>query len=129
MPPVPPPAPGGVTDLRAAAGCRVVVVDGLTETAAVLRAVFEPRGHQVDRVRGFEFASRDATAAARVLVLHDDGPARGLLPGDARRVVIGRHATVAAPGERRLTHPFQYPELVRAIEALLADDLPRPVAA
>lgn len=107
-------------------GQQVVVVDGVPETAQVLRAVLEPRGHRVERVRGFDSessAKRDA-----VLVLHDDGvspAARRHKYGTAPRVIVASltsdHMTaVDAPEEQRLTQPFHYAELIRAVESLLA---------
>ena len=107
-------------------GQRLVVVDGVPETVQVLRAVFEPRGHQVDRVRAFEFA-RLADEPDGVLVLHDDG-ARPPATSNGRvpRVIIGSIAA-AAESDRlpdagpRLSQPFHYAELIRAVESLLAE--------
>lgn len=109
-------------------GQQVVVVDGVPETAQVLRAVLEPRGHRVERVRGFDPAR--STATDTVLVLHDDGSsdaARRHKYGTVPRVIIGSLApgSAAAPAggtEQRLAQLFQYAELIRAVESLLAGD-------
>ena len=98
----------------------MVVIDGVPETAQVLQAVFEPRGHRVERVR-----SHSATSAkpihGSVLVLHDNavGTRRSKYRG-APRVVIGSMSSEAAdPSETRLSPMFQFAELVRAVEGLL----------
>jgi hypothetical protein len=110
-------------------GGKVLVVDGLLETEEVLRAVLEPRGLEVARVRCDRPATPDSSPdAPDVLVIHQDDAAAADSPGfDAwrrvPRVVIGS-MKVPAGGEHRqhfLQQPFQYPELVRAIERLLTD--------
>jgi len=115
-------------------GQQVVVVDGVPETAQVLRAVLEPRGHRVERVRGYEAGS--AANRGAVLVLHDDGAsdkARRHKYGTVPRVIIG--SLLSADGEtgvgteeQRLAQPFQYAELIRAVESLLATDETRRAA-
>ena len=57
---------------------RVLVVDGLSETEAVLRAVLEPKGLEVDRIRGVDSGvfSRERLAAKErpsLVVLHVEG--------------------------------------------------------
>lgn len=110
-------------------GQRVVVVDGVPETAAVLREVFAPRGHRVDRVRAFDLPEPTRRDAGSVLVVHDDGASesqRRHKYGTAPRVVIGSLTTetpTATNGdERRLSQPFHYAELIRAVESLLRDE-------
>lgn len=137
-------------------GQRVLVVDGLAETEEVLRAVLEPRGCQVESVRG-RHTSRTVTDSGKtVLVLHEDHRAprqavsNDAAPGEstdwnaseeweaAPRVVIGKAswprrrllseaglsgaAGAGGTGNRYLSQPFQYGELVQAIEELLATD-------
>lgn len=109
--------------MTSGSGQHVLVVDGVPETAQVLRAVLEPRGHRVDRVRAFDPAP---PAAGSVLVLHDDGSSeanRRHKYGTAPRVIIGSFTTTASPAadesEHRLAQPFQYAELIRAVESLL----------
>jgi CheY-like chemotaxis protein len=112
---------------------RVLVVDGLSETEEVLRAVLEPKGLQVDRIRGAETAAiaGGRLAAKRrpsVVVLHvEDGPAH--IPTsegwqDVPRILIGA-TKMDGPSqhdgvEHYLEKPFQYGELIRTIERLLA---------
>jgi hypothetical protein len=115
-------------------GQKVVVIDGVPETAQVLRAVLEPRGHRVERVRGFDPAAA-TPAPGSVLVLHDDGASdvgRRHKYGTAPRVVIGSVTSepqpTSAPGEQRIAQPFHYAELIRAVESLLADEPVRSAA-
>jgi CheY-like chemotaxis protein len=101
----------------------ILVVGGLAETTEVLRSVFEPRGHAVNRVRQSQLPGE---SAPRVVVWHasesDDGAAADRFAG-VPRVVIGRaRITEASSAARRLTQPFEYRELLNAIEALLSDD-------
>jgi CheY-like chemotaxis protein len=121
-------------DCRVTVAQRVLVVDGLSETEEVLRAVLEPKGLEVDRVRGADTGvfSRARLAAKKrpsLVVLHvEDG--RAPMPAsdgwqDVPRIVIG--ATKDAPPSRlaavehHLEKPFQYGELIRTIERLLAE--------
>ncbi|MDQ3330457.1 MAG: hypothetical protein M3552_07370 [Planctomycetota bacterium] len=106
----------------------VVIIDGMPETAEVLQAVFEPRGHRVERVRDFAFG-KDRPAKDSVLVLHDDGAAdasRRSKYGQAPRVVIGSMTTRdLPPNEKHLSPIFQYAELIRAVEGLLNEQSSR----
>lgn len=108
---------------------RVLLVDGPRETRDVLEAIFEPRGVAVDRVRSDagdlrridSAPSTDVDANAedspRVVVLHEDSPAETAW-ADVPRIVIGR-AHLGAVGSQSLPQPFEYGELVRAIESVL----------
>lgn len=116
-------------------GQHVVIVDGVPETAEVLREVFGPRGHRVERVRSFDPASMPPTEGS-VLVVHDDAASevdRRFKYGTVPRVIIGTITTddaVPSSGdERRLSQPFQYAELIRAVEALLDEQMPQRSAA
>ena len=110
-----------------ASGQRVLLVDGLSETEEVLKAVLEPRGLHVDHVSG---PPHDGTASdslpPHVLVIHDDGDsADGSDRNGWRRIpqVIIGSAEVAPMSDDRhryLREPFQYRELIQAIEQLLA---------
>jgi CheY-like chemotaxis protein len=109
-----------VTDAR-----RVLVVDSESATEEVLKAVLEPRGLRVDRVR--DLASSSAAGRPTVLIIDDDRPAAEIRgePGWAGvpRVVIGSARLPDASGEhagRYLQKPFQYPELIRLIDQLLS---------
>ncbi len=107
---------------------RVLVVDGLSETEEVLRAVLEPRGLSVDRIRS---AATDELASKRrpsVMVLHvDEDPAPAAAPAGWQndpRIVIGstkvNDAGDTATEDHYLEQPFQYGELIRTIERLLS---------
>ena len=104
-------------------GQRVLVIDGLPETEQVLKAVLEPRGLEVDRIRSHEAAESRADAP-NVVVIHENEPAgTSKAWQNVPRVIIGS-VTMPANGqptdEHRLRAPFQYGELVQAIERLLA---------
>lgn len=105
----------------------VLVVDGLSETEEVLRAVLEPRGLSVDRVRSAASDELAAHARPSVMVLHvDEEPASAAPEGwhHVPRIVIGatkiNDTCEATSGEHYLEQPFQYGELIRTIERLLA---------
>ncbi len=107
---------------------RVLVVDGLAETEEVLRAVLEPRGLEVDRVRGLQAGTFAARRRPSVVVLHvDEEPHQPATPDrwkDVPRILIGP-TKVAEPtrdvqGEHYLEKPFHYGDLIRTIERLLA---------
>jgi hypothetical protein len=101
-------------------GQKVVIIDGVPETAEVLQAVFEPRGHRVERIRSHATVCEKRTSNS-VLVLHDDAEGtRRSQYGSAPRVVIGSITSEAAdPSETHLSSMFQFAELVRAVEDLL----------
>ncbi len=95
----------------------------------MLRAVLEPRGLSVDRIRS---AAADELASKRrpsVMVLHvDHDPAPATAPDgwqNVPRIVIGSTKVSdtrdSAGEEHYLEQPFQYGELIRTIERLLAD--------
>ncbi len=110
---------------------RLVVVDHSTETADVLQAVFAPRGVQVERRRAPARRS-GAPRDAEVFVLDEDFPATSSsvsppAPEMRNRVVLGSPAAPPAVGAagadsaNYLPKPFQYAELIRAVETLLAE--------
>jgi CheY-like chemotaxis protein len=120
-----------------ASGQRVLVVDGLSETGEVLKAVLGPRGLVVDHVRGNHPATAHAGPAAPLVVVIDGdefpgGHAHDSGWADVPRVVIGsadmppdwQPDQPFAPA-RYLQKPFEYAELIQAVEHLLA----RPAAA
>lgn len=109
-------------------GQRVVVFDGLNETEAVLKAVLEPQGCRVNRIRqqhSVNLTSREDIPS--IVVVHDDDtddfatsqPDWNQVP----KVVIGSvsKADTANQGQstRFLVQPFQYAELIDSIESLL----------
>jgi DNA-binding response OmpR family regulator len=108
---------------------RVLVVDGLSETEEVLKAVLEPQGHEVERIQSSEAAiSPFDTNPPAVVVYHAD---EGQVTRDCEfwrnvpRVIIGS-ARLADPqqdttsgSERFLRNPFDYRDLILEIETLL----------
>jgi hypothetical protein len=113
---------------RVTAKQRVLVVDGLSETEEVLRAVLEPRGLMVDRIRSTGTEELAAKRRPSVMVLHvDEEPATTAPPAgwqNVPRILIGAakvsDACNCPTAEHHLEHPFQYGELIRTIERLLA---------
>jgi CheY-like chemotaxis protein len=109
---------------------RVLVVDGLSETEEVLRAVLEPRGLSVDRIRSAATEELAAKRRPSVMVLHvDEEPLPNSAPPgwqNVPRILIGAakfsdgDAGAATASEHYLEQPFQYGELIRTIERLLA---------
>ncbi|MSR58677.1 MAG: hypothetical protein EXS05_13660 [Planctomycetaceae bacterium] len=116
-------------------GYRLLVVDQFTETTDVLRAVLEPRGVAVERSGSLATIS-DSASSPRIslIVVDEDSAARQGAGnnqwGNVPRIVIG---TMGRPGggtaevnaaagtcERRLRKPFQYADLLREIESLIA---------
>ncbi|QDV16485.1 hypothetical protein Pan153_11140 [Gimesia panareensis] len=109
-------------------GQHVVVLDGLHETEEVLKAVLEPRGCRVNRIRkpqpGHLIAEQDLPS---IVVMHDDDSANSshAQPGwdEIPKVVIGSVKVPATDqaeqSTRFLMQPFQYAELIDSIESLL----------
>lgn len=107
---------------------RVLVVDPESATEEVLKAVFEPKGLQVDRVQDLNSPRRHGSALPSLLVIDDDGlstePAQTNEWGSVPRVIIGSArlpANTIGKRQRYLQKPFQYPELIRMIDQLLAE--------
>lgn len=108
----------------------VMVIDGLTETEEVLRAVFEPRGMNVTRVSTQSSQVPHSAKRPSVVVVHEsdsaDATHTASQPNATRWeevpcVVIGHHHRPLPPASRlcrHLSQPFHYAELVMAIEAL-----------
>lgn len=122
-----------------ASGQRVLVVDESSEMADVLQAVLEPRGVRVERARSSAMGPRATIDPANdsirlsVVVVDEESTANRAAGCDqwhnVPKVVIGTASIPAdspAPGsapQRHLRKPFQYAELVRAIETLIAADV------
>lgn len=107
---------------------QVLVVDGTSDTEAVLKAVLEPRGAQVERTRSANASQRvqSSSSAPKVVVIDlDDESAEKTATcfPESHRVLIGSEKASVTSRDRFLAKPFQYPELLQAIEDLL--DLPR----
>jgi DNA-binding response OmpR family regulator len=109
----------------------VIVVDGISETEEVLKAVLEPRGLKVDRIRGdADFNEARDAPAPRLVVCHATKAAPLGHPARAwngvPRVVIGKSDVNVpsdasfSPTDHYLAEPFQYAELIEAINRLLA---------
>lgn len=112
---------------------RIVVVGGLSETEQVLKAVLEPRGVHVERIRDGEFgAAQSSVVPPRLVVYHDDdeysAPTRVCLERweEVPHVIIGSaevdSSAAASQNGQFLQNPFQYRELIQAIEHLLRDN-------
>lgn len=108
-----------------------MVVDGLAETEEVLKAVLEPRGLQVTRISTIRQSDAPAfSVESSVIVWHESEQGPNLpshrFPAQTwaavPRVVIGRIQTCTKSVDqscRYLSQPFQYAELVTAIESLI----------
>ena len=109
-------------------GQHVLVMDGLSETEDVLKAVFEPRGLQVHRVCGEKnYESFDKSSPPSLVVIHSEKLQSRLQQterfNNVPRVIIGTtdlpESHVRKTGDHYLKQPFQYQELIQAIERLL----------
>jgi DNA-binding NtrC family response regulator len=112
---------------------RILVVDEVADTAEVLQAVLAPRGLTVNRVRRLDQTVSPA-GESRPAVMVLDAESFGttsIVPGaqwqDVPQVIIGTvrftQATTAESTDsdrRYLQKPFQFAELVQAIEALIS---------
>lgn len=112
----------------------VLVVDEVSDTTEVLQAVLEPRGVAVNRIRNLgESTAGNVTRRPSVVVLDAESLSGSAPPSDEDwkdipQVIIGtihvaETATVddpiANPLRRYLQKPFQFAELVQAIESLI----------
>lgn len=103
---------------------RVLVIGGVSDTATVLQAVFEPRGATVERSRTHRPSSAQSRFASEVVVIDLDAEpcfdSANNCSQRSNRVLIGSDTPKRiSPDDRFLAKPFQYPELVKAIEELL----------
>jgi DNA-binding response OmpR family regulator len=114
---------------------RILVVDEISDTTEVLQAVLEPRGVTVNRVSRWDQTESPTVENRPAVVVYDaESLTDGALPAGGNwhgipQVVIGtvrivnsdKHQTTVPDAERRfLQKPFQFAELVQAIEALIA---------
>jgi hypothetical protein len=97
-------------------GPQVLVVDELSDTEEVLRAVLAPRGVQVRRVT--RLADDTACPALIVVDAESDADDSQRLPG-VPQIVLGRVTRLDAPGCHVLPKPFHYAELIRAVEDII----------
>jgi DNA-binding response OmpR family regulator len=114
---------------------RVLVVDEVSDTAEVLQAVLEPHGVSVSRVRRLDPATAAGSEKCPAVVVLKAESMEGTIPEGLEgwqhvpQVIIGTvripaadvgvsHAGAAA--RRVLQSPFQFADLVQAIESLIA---------
>ena len=114
----------------------VLVVDEIPDTAEVLEAVLASRGLTVNRVRHLDAAHPPTLANRPALIVVDvescPSPNTRACDGwqNVPQVIIGTmHAPQPAdevhganPDRRYLQKPFQFAELIQAIDALIAAD-------
>lgn len=109
---------------------RVLVVDEVTDTAEVLRAVLEPRGLTVNRVRRLELAAPAVDENRPAVLILDAEALNGASPATrggwraVPQVIIGTvrvadETTEPVANRRVLRKPFQFAELVQAVESLI----------
>ena len=112
-------------DGRVDASRRVLVIGGASDTDTVLKAVLEPRGTTVERRRGHCVTTLcKARQFPRVVVIDIDAEPDAVSATtqwrSSNRILIGsKPPHDIADRERFLSKPFQFPELVQAIEDLL----------
>ncbi len=109
--------------LRVTTPRHVLVIDGPSDTATVLRAVLEPRGAVVERTRTHglveAWGSREEPDVVVVDMDGDDAEHTAVWPSAPHVVIGSARVTVDDSQTRFLQKPYQYPELIRAIEDLL----------
>lgn len=109
-------------------GQHVVVFDGLNETEEVLKAILEPQGCRVNRIRQQHAGDiNEADEVPSIVVMHDDDashyatnkPEWNKIP----KIVIGsvkKHTPAQTDQSKHfLVQPFQYAELIDSIESIL----------
>jgi len=114
---------------------RILVVDEISDTADVLQAVLEPRGVTVNRVRRWcETNGAAVDNRPAVVVLDAESLPGGVTPTagewqNVPQVIIGMLRPATSPSSlecptdvqrRYLQKPFQFAELVQAIELLIS---------
>jgi len=101
----------------------VLLVDEISDTEAVLKAVLGPRGTSVERTRGAMVGRRNEQAnCPHVVVIDLDNQSAADSAasfGESHRILIGSVKATVADRDRFLSKPFQYPELLKTIEDLL----------
>jgi hypothetical protein len=114
-------------------GQRVLVVDGPPETEEVLKAVLEPQGLEINRIRTHLPQNFQDARPPHLVILHAEAaetssPIAQAWP-DVPRLIIGsvtlpdrplHGADKSPPREEHLCLPFHYRDLIQAVETLLA---------
>lgn len=119
----------------------VLVVDGVPDTALVLEAVLAPRGLSVNRVRGLDSALAPTVANRPAVIVVDVESCTAACAEPCEswqsvpQVIIGTMRVPEAapesaddapasgtPERRYLQKPFQFAELIQAVETLIARD-------
>ena len=110
-------------------GQRVLVVDGMHETQEVLQTVLAPRGMRVDWVRSHvQQLPGSGSGRPDILVIEATampvaGTAKNRDWKNVPKVILGAdEATSNSDSDARhayLESPFQFPDLIQAIERLL----------
>lgn len=110
-------------------GQNIVVFEGLNETADVLKAVLEPQGCRVNRMRlpHSDDSLDTQKEVPSIIVVRDDdssdSTAKQLGWNQVPKVVIGSVKSPEESGSEQSTHflvqPFHYAELIDSIESLL----------
>ncbi len=108
---------------------QVLVVDGIRETEEVLKTVLEPRGLHVNRIKAANSTNLNQNSyVPSVVVLHEDSIESSRQEqthwNQSSKVIIGRaeipqKSNLGDSKSRYLQSPFQYKELIQAIENLL----------
>lgn len=115
-------------------GQRVLVVDGLNETEEVLKAVLEPQGLEINRIRTHLRQNLQDAKPPHVVIFHEEAVEHSSSVAKAwphvPRLIIGsvtfpdRSASQPccdSPREEHLSLPFHYRDLIRAVENLLTN--------
>ena len=113
----------------------VLVVDGISETEEVLKTVLEPRGFHVNRILSSNSTEApEKSSAPNVVILHEENldscSQKNSSWNHCSKVIIGRaELPQRSPSmtdgnkldgnSKYLPAPFQYKELIGAIENLL----------
>ena len=114
--------PTGKAGIVVQRGHSILVVDGLSETTDVLKAVFEPRGHSVNRVRQTQL-DLSPPPWPSVIVWHANESGDGLSSprfASVPQIVIGKtRVPESSHTTRQILQPFHYGDLLQAIESAL----------
>ncbi len=110
-----------------AAPQNVLIIDGPTETEEVVRAIFEPRGLQVGRMDSTEPHAAEPQQPT-VLVLHSHRQPTPNRWAHVPCIVIGRFSPAGRSHtpSRCLSDPYDYADLIAAIDELLVGPGPAP---